>query len=97
MSADYHPISYIYIWVDNQRTYTGVIGVIISVRKGDSDTSKIVNSSRIPNLASKTGALCHIFRDIDVFSAFPGAALFGFHLGKSTENVNIVVPSKIAP
>ena len=43
--------------------------MIISVRKGD--TSKIVNSSRIPNLASEIGALCHIFLDIDVFSAFP--------------------------
>ena len=81
MSADYHPISYIYIWVDNQLTYTGVIGVIISVSKRD--TSKIVNSSRIPNLASKIGALCHIFRDIDVFSAFPEVALLGETLVKA--------------
>tara|TARA_B100000780_G_scaffold171725_1_gene120198 strand:- start:41 stop:277 length:237 start_codon:yes stop_codon:yes gene_type:complete len=62
---------------DNQRTYTGVI---ISGRKRD--TSKIGKSSRIPNLASEIGALCHIFRDIDVCSAFPEAALLGA-LGKA--------------
>jgi hypothetical protein len=51
------------------------MGVIISGRK--KYTLKIGNSSRIPNLASEIGALCHIFRDIDVFSAFPKAALLG--------------------
>ena len=66
--------------------------MIISVRKGD--TSKIVNSSRIPNLASKIGALCHIFRDIDVFSAFPEAALLGATLGKALKMSTF---SKIAP
>ena len=44
---------------------------------------KTGNSSRIPNLASEIGALCHIFRDIDVFSAFPEAALLGATLGKA--------------
>ena len=39
------------------------------------DTSKTPNSTRIPNLASKIGATCHVFRDIDVFRAFPLAAL----------------------
>ena len=53
------------------------------------DTSKTQNSTRIPNLASKIGATRHIFRDIDVFSAFPLAALLGATMGKSTENVNI--------
>ena len=41
------------------------------------DTSKTPNSTRIPNLASKIGAICHIFRDIGVFGAFPLAALLG--------------------
>jgi len=47
--------------------------VINSGRK--KNTSQIGNSSRITNLASEIGALCHIFRDIDVFGAFPEAAL----------------------
>ena len=47
------------------------------------DTSKTLNSTRIPNLASKVGATCHIFRDIDVFSAFPLAALLGATMGKA--------------
>ena len=47
------------------------------------DTSKTPNSTRIPNLASKIGAICHIFRDIDVFSAFPLAALLGATMGKA--------------
>ena len=46
-------------------------------------TSKIGNSSRIPNLASEIGALCHVFRDIHVFSAFPEATLLGATLGKA--------------
>jgi hypothetical protein len=38
----------------------------------------------IPNLASEMGgSLSYIFRDIDVFSAFPEAALFGSTLGKA--------------
>ena len=58
----------------------GHIVLIISVRKKRDekrDTSKTGNSSRTLNLASETGALCHIFRDIDVSSAFPEAALLG--------------------
>ena len=47
------------------------------------DTSKTLNSTRIPNLASKIGATRHIFRDIDVFSAFPLAALLGATMGKA--------------
>ena len=47
------------------------------------DTSKTLNSTRIPNLASKIGATSHIFRDIDVFSAFPLAALLGATMGKA--------------
>ena len=49
------------------------------------DTSKTLNSTRIPNLASKVGATCHIFRDIGFakeFSAFPLAALLGATMGK---------------
>ena len=45
--------------------------------------SKIENLSIIPNLASEIGALCHIFLDIDVFSAFHKAALLGTTLGKA--------------
>ena len=67
-------------------------GVIISGRK--KYTSKIGNSSRIPNLASEIGALCHIFRDIDVFSAFPEAALLGETLVKA---LKMSIFSKIAP
>ena len=74
----------------NQRTH---IGVINSGRK--KYTSKIGNSSRIPNLASEIGALCHIFRDIDVFfSAFPEAALLGATLEKA---LKMSIYSKIAP
>ncbi len=58
------------------------------------DTSKTPNSSRIPNLASEIGALCHIFRDIDVFSAVPEAALLGATLGKA---LKMSIFSKIAP
>ena len=58
------------------------------------DTSKTPNSSRIPNLASEIGALCHIFRDIDVFSAVPEAALLGATLGKT---LKMSIFSKIAP
>ena len=47
------------------------------------DTSKTQNPTRIPNLASKIGATCHIFRDIDVFSAFSLAALLGATMGKA--------------
>ena len=47
------------------------------------ETSKTQNSTRIPNLASKIGATSHIFRDIDVFSAFPLAALLGAAMGKA--------------
>ena len=61
------------------------------------DTSKTQNSTRIPNLASKIGATCHIFRDIDVFSAFSLAARFGRNHGKSTENVNISKCMTVAP
>ena len=63
---------HMHIWGGKQRTF---IGVINSGRK--KYTSKIVNSSRIPNLALEIGALCHIFRDIEVFSVFPEAALLG--------------------
>ena len=70
--------TYIYVWGGNQRKHRGVIN---SGRK--KYTSKIGNSSRIPNLASEIGALCHIFRDIDVSSAFPEAALLGATLGKA--------------
>jgi hypothetical protein len=66
--------------------------VIISGEK--KHTSKIGNSSRIPNLASEIGALCHIFRDIDIFSAFPEAALLGATLGKA---LKMSIYSKIAP
>ena len=66
--------------------------------EGKRYTSQIGNSSRIPNLASEIGALCHIFRNIDVFSAFPEAALrFGCYLGKSTENVNILKNRTLIP
>ena len=47
------------------------------------DLSKIGNVTRNPNIASEIGALCHIFRDIDVFSAFAEAALLGATLGKA--------------
>ena len=57
------------------------------------DTSKTLNSTRIPNLASEIGATSHIFRDIDVFSAFPLAALLGATMGKALKTS---VPSKIA-
>ena len=80
---------YIYIWGGKQRTY---IGVIVSGR--EKCTSKIGNSSRIPNLASEIGALCHIFRDIDVFSAFPEAALLGETLVKA---LKMSIFSKISP
>ena len=46
-------------------------------------TYKIVNLSRIPNLASEIGAHCHMFRDIDVFSAFTEAALLCATLGRA--------------
>ena len=65
------PLTHTYIYIYGVVT-SGHIGVINSGRK--KYTSKIGNSSRIPNLASKIGALCHIFRDIDVFSAFPMVA-----------------------
>ena len=55
--------------------------MIISGRKRD--TSKIGKSSRIPNLASEIGALCHIFRDIDVISAFTEVVLLGATLRKA--------------
>ena len=58
------------------------------------DTSKTPNSSRIPNLASEIGALCHIFRDIDVFIVFPAAALLGETLVKA---LKMSIFSKIAP
>ena len=35
------------------------------------------------NLPSEIGATCHIFRDIDVLSAFPLAALLGSTMGKA--------------
>ena len=47
------------------------------------DTSKTLNLTRIPNLASKVGAICHTFRDIDVFGAFPLEALLGATMGKA--------------
>ena len=34
-------------------------------------------------MASEIGAFCHIFRDIDVFSAVPEAAFLGVTLGKA--------------
>ena len=71
---------------------SGHIGVINSGRK--KYTSKIGNSSRIPNLASKIGALCHIFRDIDVFSAFTEVALLGATLVKA---LKMSIFSKISP
>ena len=71
---------------------SGHIGVINSGRK--KYTSKIGNSSRIPNLASKIGALCHIFRDIDVFSAFTEVALLGETLVKA---LKMSIFSKISP
>ena len=40
-------------------------------------------------MASKIGAICHIFRDIDVFKCFSAGGPFGRNHGKSTENVNI--------
>jgi hypothetical protein len=76
VSAD--PYVYIYMG-DNQRTYSGVI----NSGRTKGDTSKIGNLSRIPNLASEICALCHMFRDIDVFSAFPKAALLGATLLKA--------------
>ena len=51
----------------------------------------------IPNLASEIGALCHIFRDIDVFSAFPEAALLGATLGKALKNVNTFENRTLTP
>ena len=47
------------------------------------DLSKIGNVTRNPNIASEIGALCHIFRDINVSSAFPEAALLGETLVKA--------------
>jgi len=70
----------------------GYIGVIISGSK--KHTSKIGNSSWIPNLASEIGALCHMFRDIYVFSAFHEVALLGTTLGKA---LKMSIYSKIAP
>ena len=52
-------------------------------------TSKIGNSSRIPNLASEIGALYHMFRDIEVFSASYRGGPFECRLEKSTENLNM--------
>ena len=75
---------------DNQLKY---MGVIISGSK--TYPSKIEILSRILNqLASEIGALCHVFRDIDVFSAFPEAALLGATLGKA---LKMSIFSKIAP
>jgi hypothetical protein len=34
-------------------------------------------------MASKIGAICHIFRDIGVFGAFPLASLLGATMGKA--------------
>ena len=53
----------------------------------------IGNLSRIPNMASKIGALCHIFREINVSSAFPEAALLGETLVKA---LKMSISSKIA-
>ena len=75
---------------DNQRTYSGVI----NSGRTKGDTSKIGNLSRIPKLASEIGALCHIFRDIYIFSAFPEAALLGAPKGKA---LKMSIYSEIAP
>ena len=71
--------------------YIYVIGVLTSgqlwvgryLAEGKGHTSKIGNSSRIPNLASEICALCHIFRDIDVISAFSEVAHLGATLRKA--------------
>ena len=57
------------------------IGTINSAR--EKYTSKIEKLSKNTNLASEIGTLCHIFRDIDVFSAFPEVALLGATLVKA--------------
>ena len=80
-----------YIWVRGGKQRT-CIGVINSGRK--KYTSKIGNLSRIPNLASKIGAPCHIFRYIDVVSAFPEVALLGETLVKA---LKMSIFSKISP
>ena len=54
----------------------------MSGNKGD--TSKIGKWSRIPNLASEIGATSHIFRYIDVSSAFHEVTLWYNLGGKST-------------
>jgi hypothetical protein len=45
-------------------------------------------------LASEIGALCQIFRDLYIFSAFPEAALLGTTMGKA---LKISIYSKISP
>ena len=45
-------------------------------------------------MASEIGALCHIFRDINVSGAFPEAALLGETLVKA---MKMSIFSKIAP
>ena len=53
----------------------------------------IGNLSRISNMASEIGALCNIFREINVSSAFPEAALLGETLVKA---LKMSISSKIA-
>ena len=70
--------------------------MVISVSKKDIPLKSETVLSRIrrENLVSEIGALCHVFRDIDVFSAFPEAALLGATLGKA---LKMSISSKIAP
>ena len=85
------PLTHIYVYIYGV-VNSGHIGVINSGRK--KYTSKIRNLSKIPNLASEIGALCHIFQDIGVLSVFPEAASLGETLVKS---LKMSMFSKVAP
>ena len=94
MFAEYLPMSA--GWGVNQRT------LVVSSGQGGSqpaDISEIAhmigNLTLISNLALNIGALCHIFRDIDVFCAFPMVAPKSAASGKSTKNVHTCISKYI--
>ena len=78
--------------INDQRT---CIGVIISGIKRTEDTSKIVNSSRISNLASKLGAFLSCISRNSRFQCFSsGGPFWVATLGKA---LKMSIYSKIAP